>query len=42
VLKAWKGDAGNVPAAQRAFFHRAELNGAARHGAYRPDMEQTG
>jgi fructose-bisphosphate aldolase class I len=42
VLKAWKGDAGNVPAAQRAFFHRAELNGAARHGAYRADMEQTG
>lgn len=42
VLKAWKGDAGNVPAAQRAFLHRAELNGAARYGNYRADMERTG
>jgi fructose-bisphosphate aldolase, class I len=41
VLQAWKGEAGNVPAAQRAFFHRAELNGAARHGEYRPEMEQS-
>jgi fructose-bisphosphate aldolase class I len=42
VLKAWKGDAGNVPAAQRAFLHRAELNGVARYGNYRADMERTG
>jgi fructose-bisphosphate aldolase, class I len=41
VLRAWKGEAGNVPAAQRAFFHRAELNSAARHGEYRPEMEQS-
>ena len=39
VLKAWKGQAGNVPEAQKAFFHRAKLNGAARHGNYSPSME---
>jgi fructose-bisphosphate aldolase class I len=42
VLEAWKGDAGNVPAAQRAFFHRAQLNSAARYGNYRADMERIG
>ena len=40
VLKAWKGKAANVPAAQKAFFHRSRLNGAARHGKYSPDMEE--
>ena len=39
VLKAWKGQAGKVPEAQKAFFHRAKLNGAARHGNYSPAME---
>jgi fructose-bisphosphate aldolase, class I len=39
VLEAWKGEAGNGPAAQRAFLHRATLNGAARSGDYRPEME---
>jgi fructose-bisphosphate aldolase class I len=39
VLRAWAGDDGNRDAAQSALLHRAELNGAARHGAYRPDME---
>ena len=28
-LKAWGGDAGNVPAAQAAFAHRAKMNGLA-------------
>src|SRR6266511_3385364 len=32
VLEAWKGEPGNGPAAQRAFAHRARLNGAARLG----------
>jgi fructose-bisphosphate aldolase, class I len=41
VLRAWKGDAGNGPAAQRALLHRAELNGAARYGNYRAEMEQS-
>jgi fructose-bisphosphate aldolase class I len=40
VLKAWKGEAANGPAAQRAFWHRARLNGAARSGSYTPEMER--
>jgi fructose-bisphosphate aldolase, class I len=40
VLRAWGGDAANRPAAQAAFRHRAALNGAARKGAYRPEMEE--
>jgi fructose-bisphosphate aldolase class I len=39
VLKAWKGKAANVPSAKEAFFLRAKLNGAARHGNYSPAME---
>ena len=39
VLKAWKGKTANVPAAKGAFFLRAKLNGAARHGKYSPSME---
>ena len=40
VLRAWKGEAANVPAAQKAFFHRSRLNGAARYGKYSPAMEE--
>jgi fructose-bisphosphate aldolase class I len=39
VLQAWLGRAANVAAAQQAFYHRAKLNGAARHGHYRQEME---
>ena len=39
ALKAWKGEPANAAAAQRAFHHRARLNGAARHGQYTKDME---
>jgi len=39
-LKAWKGEASNVGAAQAAFAHRAKCNGAARYGKYTPEMEQ--
>ncbi len=39
VLKAWKGEAANVPAAQKAFLHRSKLNGAARFGKYVPALE---
>jgi fructose-bisphosphate aldolase class I len=39
ALKAWKGEPANAPAAQRAFHHRARLNGAARHGRYSEAME---
>jgi fructose-bisphosphate aldolase class I len=39
ALKAWGGKAESLEAGQRAFYHRAKLNGAARSGRYRPDME---
>jgi fructose-bisphosphate aldolase, class I len=42
ALKAWKGEAANGPSAQRAFYHRAKLNGAARLGRYSQDMEALG
>ena len=38
-LKAWRGEATNVAAAQRAFYHRAKMNAAARAGTYVPEME---
>jgi fructose-bisphosphate aldolase class I len=40
ALKAWVGKPENVEAAQRAFYHRAKLNGAARTGMYAPEMER--
>jgi fructose-bisphosphate aldolase, class I len=40
ALKAWRGEAGNVEAAQRAYYHRAKMNGAARSGLYAPEMER--
>jgi fructose-bisphosphate aldolase class I len=39
ALKTWAGSSANVVAAQEAFRHRAEMNGAARSGSYSPDME---
>jgi fructose-bisphosphate aldolase class I len=40
VLRAWAGDDGNREADQAALRHRANLNGAARYGSYRPDLEE--
>jgi fructose-bisphosphate aldolase, class I len=40
ALKAWKGDKANFDAGQRAFLHRARLNGAAALGSYSLDMER--
>jgi fructose-bisphosphate aldolase, class I len=40
ALKAWGGAAENVEAAQRAYLHRARMNGLARSGAYSPEMEE--
>jgi fructose-bisphosphate aldolase class I len=37
---AWKGKADRVAAAQKAFAHRARLNGAATRGEYSPSMEK--
>jgi len=38
--KVWSGRGENVPAAQRAFFHRAKLTSAARMGKYSAEMEK--
>jgi fructose-bisphosphate aldolase class I len=40
VLHAWGGDDANRDAAQAALAHRAAMNGAARRGEYRPDLER--
>ena len=40
ALKAWGGKEENVEAGQRAYYHRAKMNAAARTGAYAPEMEQ--
>ena len=38
-LKAWAGDAANVPAAQAAFAHRAKMNGLAAQGQWDASLE---
>ncbi len=40
ALKAWGGDPANVSAAQSTYLHRAKMNGLARSGAYKPELEQ--
>jgi fructose-bisphosphate aldolase, class I len=40
ALKAWKGEAANVAAAQQIFYHRAKCNSAARSGNYNKQMEE--
>src|SRR5690242_11119701 len=40
ALKAWSGKEENVEAGQRAYYHRAKMNSAARTGAYAPEMER--
>jgi fructose-bisphosphate aldolase class I len=40
ALKAWGGKEENVEAAQRAYYHRAKMNSAARTGMYAPEMER--
>jgi fructose-bisphosphate aldolase, class I len=40
ALKAWGGKTENVEAAQRAYYHRAKMNSAARTGMYAPEMER--
>ena len=40
ALKAWAGQADNVEAAQRAYYHRAKMNSAAHTGMYAPEMEK--
>ena len=40
ALKAWKGQAANVAAGQKAFYNRAKMNSAARTGRYSEKMER--
>jgi fructose-bisphosphate aldolase class I len=39
-MKAWKGDAKNIPAAQKIFLERARLNSLASTGKYTTAMEK--
>ena len=39
ALKAWKGEASNLAAAQKIFYHRAKMNSAARSGSYTKKLE---
>jgi len=40
ALEIWQGKEANVPAAQKALYHRATCNRAARHGKYNDTMEK--
>ena len=40
ALKAWKGQAGNVGAAQKALYHRAHMNGLAAQGKWKAELEK--
>jgi fructose-bisphosphate aldolase class I len=40
ALKAWGGKAENLAAGQKAYYHRARCNGAARYGKYTEAMEK--
>ncbi len=39
-LKTWRGNAGNVPAAQKAFHHRARMNSLAARGQWNRNLER--
>jgi len=40
ALNTWRGQAGNVGAAQKAFAHRAHMNALACQGKWRPELER--
>ncbi len=40
ALKAWRGQASNVGAAQKAFHHRAHMNGLAAQGKWKTELEK--
>ena len=40
ALKTWRGQAGNAAAAQKAFHHRAHMNGLASQGKWRAELEK--
>jgi fructose-bisphosphate aldolase, class I len=40
ALKAWRGQSANVAAAQKAFHHRAHMNGLASQGRWQQELER--
>jgi len=40
ALQAWRGQPANVAPAQRAFLHRARMNGLAAQGKWKPELEK--
>ncbi len=40
ALKTWRGQAANLAAAQKAFYHRAHMNGLACQGKWRAELER--
>jgi len=40
ALNTWRGQSGNVGAAQKAFAHRAHMNSLACQGKWRADLEK--
>ncbi|HEX9183335.1 MAG TPA: class I fructose-bisphosphate aldolase [Burkholderiales bacterium] len=40
ALKTWRGQASNAAAAQKAFHHRAHMNGLAAQGKWKPELEK--
>jgi fructose-bisphosphate aldolase, class I len=40
ALKTWRGQASNVAAAQKAFHHRAQMNGLAAQGKWKNELEK--
>jgi fructose-bisphosphate aldolase class I len=40
ALKAWKGAKASLAAGQAAFAHRAKMNGLARSGKWKPELEK--
>jgi fructose-bisphosphate aldolase, class I len=40
ALKTWRGETANAGAAQKAFHHRAHMNGLAAQGKWRADLEK--
>jgi fructose-bisphosphate aldolase class I len=40
ALNAWKGQSANIGAAQRAFHHRAQMNGLAAQGKWKAELEK--
>jgi len=40
ALKAWRGEDANIAEGQKAYLHRAHMNGLARSGSWTPDAER--